>query len=320
MMRARAVTSVAVLAVATLLVLSPAAADAQPRPDFSGTWVALPAPSSDASAPARPAPQAFGPQFTITHRDAQLTVTRPFAGSHATIAYVLDGSEITSRMPGRLCEPDSGATWTAAWEGDTVALMMTGALPANGKPVKMNVKTTLRLEPTETLRVSVTSQPAGAAAPRTTETVYKKSGPPPAPAASPLQKARASISQVAWIGGTWTGVRGSASIEERWTPPAGGAMLAISRTLRDGLMPAFEFLCIVERDGGLVYSAMPNGRMPATDFTLTKIDEASATFENPTHDFPKMIRYTRHADGSLEAVISGAGGEKPQAFVFKRAQ
>ena len=94
-------------------------------------------------------------------------------------------------------------------------------------------------------------------------------------------------------------------------------MLAVSRTIRDDVMSAFEFLCIVERDGGLVYTAMPNGRQPATDFTLTKIDDASATFENPEHDFPKMVRYTRRADGSLEAVISD-GGQKAQTFVFKR--
>ena len=57
-------------------------------------------------------------------------------------------------------------------------------------------------------------------------------------------------------------------------------------------MTAFEFLCIVERNGGLVYQAMPNGRQPATDFTLTKMAPNSLTFENPSHDFPKMIRYT----------------------------
>ena len=95
-------------------------------------------------------------------------------------------------------------------------------------------------------------------------------------------------------------------------------MLAISRTLRNGGMTAFEFLCIVERNGGLVYQAMPNGRQPATDFTLTKIDGTSLTFENPTHDFPKMIRYTLGADGTLEAVVSGSDAEKPQTFRFKK--
>ena len=63
---------------------------------------------------------------------------------------------------------------------------------------------------------------------------------------------------------------------------------------------------------------MPNGRTPATDFTLTTIDADNAVFENPTHDFPKMIRYTKRADGSLEAVVSGAPGSKPLTFVFKK--
>ena len=127
------------------------------------------------------------------------------------------------------------------------------------------------------------------------------------------------MAQVGWISGTWIGTTASgATVEERWTPAAIGSMMAISRTLRDNVMSAFEFLCIVERDGGLVYQAMPNGRSPATDFTATKVEGESVVFENPSHDFPKMIRYSRRADGMLEAVVSGAAGSKPQTFPFKR--
>jgi hypothetical protein len=132
-------------------------------------------------------------------------------------------------------------------------------------------------------------------------------------------RTQATIDRMAWLAGVWVGSSGPTTIEERWTPPAGGSMLAISRTIRkDGAMSAFEFLCIVERDGGLVYSAMPNGRSPATDFTLTKLDADGATFENPAHDFPKVIRYTRRDDGTLEAVVSGSSGENAERFVFKR--
>ena len=41
---------------------------------------------------------------------------------------------------------------------------------------------------------------------------------------------------------------GGVTIEERWTPPAGGAMIGTSRTMRGTGMTAYEFLCIVERD------------------------------------------------------------------------
>lgn len=95
-------------------------------------------------------------------------------------------------------------------------------------------------------------------------------------------------------------------------------MLAVSRTLKGDRMVAFEFLRIVERDGSLVYIAQPNGR-PPTEFTLTALTADSATFENPTHDFPKMIRYSKRADGSLEARVSD-GGQKAEVFVFKSSE
>jgi hypothetical protein len=137
-----------------------------------------------------------------------------------------------------------------------------------------------------------------------------------AAAQTPRPPARAAIAQVAWIAGSWSGGSGGPTFEERWTPPAGGAMLAVSRTLKGDRMVAFEFLRIVERNGGLVYIAQPDGR-PPTDFVLTEIANDSATFENPSHDFPKMIRYTKQADGSLEARISD-GGQRAQSFVFRR--
>ena len=300
-----------------VMILLATSAGAQPRPDLSGTWIVAPATGEPAAG--RPAPQVFGAQFTIAHQDPAFTLTRTVNGTPTTIKYVLDGPEVTSRRPGRLCEADSAATWRGAWDGQAVTLSMIGLVPPNGKLVKTDLTNTLRLESPDTLRVESTSSTAGQAAPRTAATVYKRTGPPAAPAPA-TQKTQATMAQVAWISGVWTGTMGSSTIEERWTPSGGGSMLAISRTLRDGLMSAFEFLCIVERDGGLVYTAMPNGRTPATDFTLTKVDDSSATFENPAHDYPKMIRYTKRPDGSLEATISAEGGQKPQTFVFTRQQ
>jgi hypothetical protein len=128
--------------------------------------------------------------------------------------------------------------------------------------------------------------------------------------------ARATIDRVAWMAGSWSGGGGGTTFEERWTPPAGGAMLAVSRTVKGDRMVAFEFLRIVERNGGLIYVAQPEGR-PPTDFVLTGISADSATFENPAHDFPRMIRYAKKSDGTLEARISD-GGAKGESFVFRR--
>jgi EAL domain-containing protein (putative c-di-GMP-specific phosphodiesterase class I) len=58
---------------------------------------------------------------------------------------------------------------------------------------------------------------------------------------------RASISQISWLAGAWASGSGPVSFEERWTAAAGGAMLAVSRTIKGDRMVAFEFLRIVER-------------------------------------------------------------------------
>ena len=91
-------------------------------------------------------------------------------------------------------------------------------------------------------------------------------------------------------------------------------MLGVSRTLKGERAVAFEFLRIEFRKDGVFYVAQPGGR-PKTEFKLTGSDPRSATFENPGHDHPKVIRYKLEADGSLKAELDGSEGK--QAFVFK---
>ena len=131
--------------------------------------------------------------------------------------------------------------------------------------------------------------------------------------------AKAAIGDLAWLAGAWVGTRSSgSSIEERWSPPLGGAMLAVSRTVNtSGKMNAFEYLRIVERDGGLVYIAQPGGA-PPTEFVLTELDKTRAVFENPRHDYPKRIAYELSADGRLSATIGFTKGGTPRRFEFKR--
>ena len=138
---------------------------------------------------------------------------------------------------------------------------------------------------------------------------------PSAQTAAP--RAPAAIAAVAWIAGSWVSANGSETVEEHWTSPAGGAMLAVSRTIAGGKLAEFEYLRIVERAGGLVYIAQPNGR-PPTEFAMTKVDAHSVTFENPQHDFPKMIRYEKRGDGTIVASIAGTGGANAMSWTFGR--
>ncbi len=129
---------------------------------------------------------------------------------------------------------------------------------------------------------------------------------------------KAAIGDLSWLAGAWVGTRSSgSSIEERWSPPLGGAMLAVSRTVNvNGKMVAFEYLRIVERDAGLVYVAQPGGKSP-TEFVLTEWSPTRAVFDNPRHDYPKRIVYELSAEGGLSATIGFIKGGTPRRFEFK---
>lgn len=132
--------------------------------------------------------------------------------------------------------------------------------------------------------------------------------------ATPIQGALADI---AWLAGAWVGTRNGQSIEERWSPPLGGAMLGVSRTVRRDRMVGFEYLRIVERDGSLVYIAQPGGN-PPTEFVLTELEKGRAVFKNPLHSFPQRIVYELTEEGGLTARIGFANGGDYQPFEFKR--
>lgn len=311
------------LAGATIAAAASALTTAQQRPDFSGTWVATKdAPSGIAAAPS----PVFGERFAMKHTGQKVELYRPFRGrtEQFVTTHNLDGAETKVGLPANTCFGQSGQMVTTAWDGNAIAYEITGSLsPGNPTPRKVSIKYAFKLPAPDTLVIETTMRASATAEPTAVATVYKKSAEPlPAPDTTPKAvAAHATMAQVEWFTGVWSATTASRTTEERWLPAGGGAMLATSRTLlaSSGGMVAFEFLCITERDGGLVYTAMPNAA-PATEFVLTKIDADSATFENPAHDFPKMIRYVRKPDGTMEATISGDANRRPTTFVFKKQQ
>lgn len=296
----------------------------QQQPNLSGTWVA----TKDAPATLPTAPSAvFGERFGLRPEGKNMALIRPVRGraTALTVLFPLDGSETTVLSPSRPCMGQSGQVITMAWESDVLRYSIVATLaPGASSPTRAATPFGYRFRPisADKLVIETTMRDSASGEARAVGTVYQRStealpeDPPAPPKAPPV--APATIAQVAWIAGDWINVTASGSVEERWSTGAGGGMIATSRTLRGtDVMTAFEFLCISERDGTLVYTAMPNAGT-ATDFTLTKIDADSATFENPAHSFPKLIRYAKRPDGGMDASISGGGTSKPTVFPFKR--
>lgn len=311
---------------AAFAVAASALVSAQQRPDFTGNWVA----TKDAPTGVAVASSAvFGDRFAIKHTGQKLDLYRPTSTSGSTnssdvwtTSHTLDGRETRIGLRANTCFGQSAQMVTTTWNGDAIVYAITGSLsPGNPTPRPVSIKYSFKLASPTTLIVETTTRTSATAEPTAVATVYKKSTEPlPAPDTTPKPvTAKATMADVAWFTGVWIGTTASGRTnEERWLPASGGQMLATSRTLlASGSAVAFEFLCITERDGGLVYTAMPNAAAP-TEFVLTKIDADSATFENPAHDFPKMIRYVRKPDGAMEATISGDANQRATTFAFKK--
>lgn len=128
------------------------------------------------------------------------------------------------------------------------------------------------------------------------------------------------ISAASFLAGNWIEKTERGETQEMWTAPRGDMMAAVNSSLR-GTRAGFEFLRIVKRDGKLIYLASPGGRTPPTEFPLKESGENRLVFENPTHDFPTRILYTRDGD-TLIARIEGTMGGKERAMEwrFKRSQ
>lgn len=296
------------------IVLTPLPAQ---QSDVSGTWSVLVG-QAPAALPAAPSP-IFGTRFGLDITAARLTVTRPVGEVSVLSLLPIDGATVATPVPGRLCEGDRVFHESAAWEDGSLVVTVAGTTPSGGGAmVGAGNRTLFRLESADRLVVEGTIVQQGQR--RQVGTVYARTSdslPKPRPE-MPISGVPATVAQAAWIGTTWVGTTGALTTEERWTPPASGGMMAISRTLRGPALAGFEFLCIVERGGSLVYLAMPDARMPPTVFGLTAIDPNGLTFENPAHDYPKMVRYAKLPDGGLETTIAGANGARPQKVVLKR--
>ena len=248
----------------------------------------------------------FGAEFQLTMDGKTMKVERVNAGQTVVTVYPLDESEFEQKT-------GQSVTKTRARfdKGQILMAVSTTSAPDSAGLVGVTNSTRrLWIEGDSLISEWIVAPPVNV----TIISVYKR---PTAPAA-PKPPARTTIASMGWLVGNWESKAGTTTTEERWTPAAAGAMLGVSRTIVGERMAAFEFLRIIERDGTLIYVAQPNGRSPATEFTLTKLDANSAVFENPTHDYPKVITYTLAADGTLTAVISDAGGLKPQMFTFRK--
>lgn len=245
-------------------------------------------------------------KFSLRIADGAVILVSGHGSGHRDVRVALDGS--VTKVPGT--SEGTFARYRCDWNSETFTYE-TDFVREPGKAPEGLIRKTFRMTE-DGLLVRVT---IGDPAKYESVAIYRHPQDIPMPTPS-----KAAIGDLAWLAGAWGGKRGrsgTTSIEERWSPPLGGAMLAVSRTVSRDKMTAFEFLRIVERDGGLVYIAQPGGGVP-TEFIMTELTPTRAVFENPRHDYPKRIAYDLKNENALSVSIGFAKGGTPRRFEFNR--
>ncbi len=131
-----------------------------------------------------------------------------------------------------------------------------------------------------------------------------------------------SVDSLHWLAGCWEGSfrDGDFVITEVWMKPLGGTMLSMARTVVNGETKQIEFIRVQRAaDGGIEYIADPSSQARAT-FRLIRHDNMRAVFENPEHDYPQRIIYTRISPDSLLGRIEGIvnGKERSSDFPYRK--
>ncbi len=129
------------------------------------------------------------------------------------------------------------------------------------------------------------------------------------------------IDRLAWLAGCWEQRGSDRWVEEQWLQPLGGMMIGMGRTVAGGKTLSYEHMRIEEREGRLVFTAMPSGQ-PQAAFASSQIIDSAVVFANPAHDFPQRVSYRHMPDGSLLARIEGETDGKVRGvdFPLLRAQ
>lgn len=137
------------------------------------------------------------------------------------------------------------------------------------------------------------------------------------PDVAQAQQPERPLAALSFMAACWRGDAGvDRSIEEQWTAADSDVMLATTRYLDDntGRSRGWEFSRIVADSAGIVLVPAPMGDARGR-FRLTSSRPNEATFEDPSHDFPKRIAY-RRADARtlLVRLDAGAGSGRDVEF------
>lgn len=123
-----------------------------------------------------------------------------------------------------------------------------------------------------------------------------------------------------WLVGTWKILdkNPDKNSYEVWKDAGNNMLTGISYHVKNADTLVTEEIKLLRKGRSVYYTPDVAGPQGEVEFKITSYDTNSFVAENPTHDFPKKIRYhrvTKQEQERLEATIEGGGKSIYYTFV-----
>lgn len=123
-----------------------------------------------------------------------------------------------------------------------------------------------------------------------------------------VDKTRFDINNAGWLLGSWIATEDTGISVENWEKLNDSVYKGISYYINAADTTVIERLLLKQSGDSLYYSALVSGQNDGLpiQFVVTQMSDSSIVIENPAHDFPNHISYSRKPVDSLIAIVSGS--------------
>lgn len=148
-----------------------------------------------------------------------------------------------------------------------------------------------------------------------------------AAAQTPSTPLKADIDRLSWVAGAWTGTLGERTIEQHWSAPLGGSIIAMYRSIQNDKATLYELLAM-EQDGDGVSLRIKHfapgaglvgqeAKDESANHTLVKLEDRLAVFEGGTPASPVRVTFRSPDANALNITVERVRNGAPVSTEFK---
>jgi hypothetical protein len=153
---------------------------------------------------------------------------------------------------------------------------------------------------------------------------------PPAPPAAQVPATpafKATVEQLAWVAGAWTGMLNDRIVEQHWSAPRAGSIIAMYRSIQGNRATLYELLAIEQEGDGVVlrikhFAPGPGlvsreAKDESVNNRLVSLEGKTAVFEGTDAANPARITFNSPDPATLNITSSRQRDGKTTATEFK---